>query len=199
MADTNPDELERRRLAAAEGRPSNEGRRLREGAEGLERVPQQQLVFRAMTLSDVPAICEIEREVFTSPWTAEAFINELTNNHFARYMVMEWRREVIGYGGMWTIMDEAHVTNIAVREAYQGQGLGERLLSELQRTAVFFGAGRMTLEVRVTNDRAIHLYKKLGFEPSGTRPGYYSDNGEDALIMWAELDHVKAGGQDDGA
>ncbi|WP_028563143.1 ribosomal protein S18-alanine N-acetyltransferase [Paenibacillus pinihumi] len=155
------------------------------------------MIFRSMQLEDVPVICQIEQQAFTSPWTAEAFINELTNNHFARYMVMEWEDKVIGYGGMWTIMDEAHVTNIAVCEGYRGQGLGERLLHELQRTAVFFGAGRMTLEVRVSNEPAKNLYRKLGFEPSGVRPGYYSDNGEDALIMWAELDQVKAGAQDD--
>ncbi|MBJ6360221.1 ribosomal protein S18-alanine N-acetyltransferase [Paenibacillus sp. MAHUQ-46] len=150
-----------------------------------------------MQLEDVPVICQIEQEAFTSPWTAEAFINELTNNHFARYMVMEWEGQAIGYGGMWTIMDEAHITNIAVRIGYRGQGLGERLLRELQRTAVFFGSARMTLEVRVSNEIAQNLYRKLGFEPSGVRPGYYSDNGEDALIMWAELDQVKAGVEDD--
>ncbi|GGG21410.1 ribosomal protein S18-alanine N-acetyltransferase [Paenibacillus abyssi] len=151
------------------------------------------LVFRAMRVGDIPMICEIEREAFTSPWTAEAFTNELTNNHFARYMVVQLESEIIGYGGMWTIMDEAHVTNIAIRSDYRGQGLGERLLREMQRTAVFFGSLRMTLEVRVSNEIAQNLYRKLGFEPSGIRPGYYSDNQEDALIMWADLEQVGAG------
>ncbi|MBP3965629.1 MULTISPECIES: ribosomal protein S18-alanine N-acetyltransferase [Paenibacillus] len=146
------------------------------------------LVFRLMTMSDVKTIVAIEQESFTSPWTEEAFVNELTNNHFARYMVMDYEGEVIGYGGMWTIMDEAHVTNVAVREQYRGRGLGEMLMVELQRAAVMFGAKRMTLEVRVSNEVAQRLYRKLGFEPSGVRPGYYSDNKEDALIMWAELD-----------
>ena len=145
------------------------------------------LVFRSMTLDDVPRIVEIEQEAFTCPWSREAFINELTNNHFARYLVMAYDREVIGYGGMWLIMDEAHVTNIAIRAGCRGLGLGERLLTELQRTAVFFGAARMTLEVRVSNEIAQRLYRKLGFEPSGIRPHYYSDNMEDALIMWANL------------
>ncbi|WP_219833943.1 ribosomal protein S18-alanine N-acetyltransferase [Paenibacillus sp. R14(2021)] len=146
-----------------------------------------QLVFRSMTLDDVPTIVAIELESFATPWTEEAFVNELTNNHFARYMVMDLDGRIIGYAGMWTIMDEAHVTNVAVREPYRGQGLGERLMVELQRTAVMFGSRRMTLEVRVSNSIAQRLYKKLGFEPSGIRPGYYSDNMEDALIMWAEL------------
>ncbi|WP_138755744.1 ribosomal protein S18-alanine N-acetyltransferase [Paenibacillus sinopodophylli] len=156
-----------------------------------------ELIYRAMTMADIPAIVDIEHEAFSSPWTAEAFTNELMNNMFARYMIMEYERQVIGYGGMWIIMDEAHVTNIAVRADFRGQGLGSCLLLEMQRTAVFFGAAKMTLEVRPSNEVAQQLYRKYGFEPAGIRPRYYSDNNEDALIMWAELDQVrlKAGEQ----
>lgn len=146
------------------------------------------LIYRAMTRDDIPAIMAIEHEAFTSPWTAEAFNNELTNNMFARYMIVEYEDQIIGYGGMWIIMDEAHVTNIALRADYRGYGLGNLLMEELKRTAVFFGAAKMTLEVRVTNELAQNLYRKHGFEPSGIRPRYYADNNEDALIMWAELD-----------
>lgn len=153
-------------------------------------VDTNKLVYRAMTMADIPPIVEIELEAFSSPWTTEAFTNELINNLFARYLVMEYRGEIIGYGGMWVIMDEAHVTNIAVRSDFRGQGLGHCLLFELQRTAVFFGAVKMTLEVRVSNEIAQRLYRKFGFEPSGIRPRYYSDN-EDALIMWAELDRER--------
>lgn len=146
------------------------------------------LVFRSMTLGDIDTIVAIEREAFTAPWTAEAFHNELSQNMFAKYMVMEQEGVILGYGGMWLIVDEAHVTNIAVREAYQGMGLGNKLMNELMRTAYWLGARRMTLEVRVSNERAQRLYRKYGFVPSGIRPGYYSDNREDALIMWADLD-----------
>ncbi|MBB6671051.1 ribosomal protein S18-alanine N-acetyltransferase [Cohnella nanjingensis] len=149
--------------------------------------PTNATVFRAMTLDDIGTIVAIEQESFTAPWTAEVFHNELMQNLFAKYMVMERDGAVLGYGGMWLIVDEAHVTNIAVREAYRGQGLGERLLREMMKTAHWLGARRMTLEVRVTNERAQRLYRKLGFSPSGLRPGYYSDNQEDALIMWADL------------
>ncbi len=149
------------------------------------------LVYRAMTLDDLPEILAIEHEAFASPWTEEAFRNELTNNMFARYLAVEYRGQVIGYGGMWIIMDEAHITNIAIRSDCRGKGLGHLLLEQLQRTAVFFGAERMTLEVRVSNEHAQSLYRKHGFEPSGLRPGYYSDNNEDALIMWAELDQKR--------
>nr|WP_079914609.1 MULTISPECIES: ribosomal protein S18-alanine N-acetyltransferase [unclassified Paenibacillus] len=140
-----------------------------------------------MQMDDIPAICEIEQEAFTTPWTAGAFQNELTNNQFARYMVMECDGEIAGYGGMWLIMEEAHVTNVAVRKKYRGQKLGERLMRELQKTASFFGAVRMTLEVRPSNQVAINLYEKLGFYSVGLRRGYYTDNREDAMIMWADL------------
>ncbi|WP_442604522.1 ribosomal protein S18-alanine N-acetyltransferase [Paenibacillus sp. KN14-4R] len=146
-----------------------------------------QLEFRSMTLEDIPYVLEIEKEAFTLPWSKDAFYNELTNNHFAHYMIMEVNGTVGGYAGMWLIVDEAHVTNIALKGMFRGQKLGERLLTELQRTAVFLGALRMTLEVRVSNEIAQNLYKKLGFTSSGVRPGYYTDNNEDALIMWAEL------------
>jgi [ribosomal protein S18]-alanine N-acetyltransferase len=149
--------------------------------------PQHALEFRTMRLEDIPFICEIELEAFATPWTAEAFYNELTNNHFAKYMVMELTGEVVGYGGMWLIVDEAHVTNIAVSAPYRGRKWGERLLIEMQKTASFMGAVRMTLEVRVSNLIAQRMYGKLGFYPVGTRRGYYSDNNEDAIIMWADL------------
>lgn len=155
-----------------------------------------QLVFRSMTLQDIPAVREIELEAFTAPWTPGAFHSELTNNQFAQYMVMEVDGVIAGYAGMWVIMDEAHVTNIAVRSQYRGQKLGERLLRELQRTAVFLGSKRMTLEVRVSNYIAQGLYRKLGFKESGVRKGYYTDNNEDALIMWADLDASLVQNQD---
>lgn len=153
-------------------------------------------VFRAMGLEDIPHILVIEREAFTMPWTEQAFRNELTHNHFASYMVMELNGEIIGYAGLWAIVDEAHVTNIAVLERFRGRKWGERLLDELMRTAVFLGMRSITLEVRVTNEVAQNLYRKKGFRPAGTRKGYYSDNREDALIMWAELPSFD--GQEDG-
>ncbi|MFD0960876.1 ribosomal protein S18-alanine N-acetyltransferase [Paenibacillus chungangensis] len=146
-----------------------------------------QLMYRAMTVHDIPAILAIEEEAFTIPWSEEAFRNELMNNMFARYVVMEYRNELIGYGGMWIIVDEAHITNVAIRGDCRGMGLGSRLLERLRATAVEYGAVRMTLEVRVSNEHAQRLYRKQGFQPSGIRKGYYSDNNEDALIMWAEL------------
>lgn len=145
------------------------------------------LVFRLMKVEDIPHIMVIEREAFTMPWTEEAFRNELTHNHFAKYMVMELQDQIIGYAGLWAIVDEAHVTNIALLEVFRGRKWGERLLDELMKTASYLGMKSITLEVRVSNQIAQNLYRKKGFRSAGTRKGYYSDNREDALIMWADL------------
>jgi len=151
-------------------------------------LPTPQTVgFRKMTVADIETIVSIEKECFAVPWTKEAFYNELVHNHFAHYFVMLWRGEVIGYGGLWTIVDEAHVTNVGLRAAYRGRKLGERMMRELVGYAVRQGMKRMTLEVRVSNTVAQRLYEKFGFRTEGVRRGYYSDNGEDALIMWADL------------
>ena len=93
----------------------------------------------------------------------------------------------MGYAGMWIILDEGHITNIAVDPTYRRQGIGQGLLDELTKLAVERGAIAMTLEVRVSNAEAQSLYTKLGFVPRGIRKGYYQDNKEDALIMWREL------------
>ncbi len=154
--------------------------------------------FRAMKLEDIDTIVAIEQEAFSEPWTKEAFINELTNNMFAKYVIVECAGQIAGYGGMWIIVDEAHVTNIAIASAFRGKGMGSLLMERLQASATYFGAARMTLEVRVSNLAAQSLYKKYGFEEAGVRPGYYSDNQEDALIMWAELNSKQQRNEEKG-
>ncbi len=91
---------------------------------------------------------------------------------------------IVGYGGLWLMVDEAHITTLAVMPSLRGQGIGELLLNGLIDQAIELQATRLTLEVRISNESAQRLYLKYGFEPSGTRPRYYTDNGEDALIMW---------------
>jgi [ribosomal protein S18]-alanine N-acetyltransferase len=159
--------------------------------------PEAALEFRSMRYEDIPYVCEIEEEAFSTPWTSGAFHNELTHNQFAHYMILDIGGEVAGYGGMWLIMDEAHVTNIAIRDMYRGRKLGKRLLQELMRTASFLGAKRMTLEVRASNHIAQSLYEKLGFTSAGIRKGYYTDNREDAIIMWTDLPRSERDGLED--
>ncbi|MFD2670826.1 ribosomal protein S18-alanine N-acetyltransferase [Marinicrinis sediminis] len=153
----------------------------------MESIESMEPQIRKMTLQDVPAICMIEREAFATPWSEEAFIHELTQNHFACYLVMETGNQIVGYGGMWMVMNEAHITNIAITEAYRGRKWGEKLLDRLQQIAKDYGCSGMTLEVRVSNEIAQQLYRKFGFREEGIRKRYYSDNQEDALIMWADL------------
>lgn len=152
-----------------------------------------EITFRRMTLKDLDEIMVIEKDSFTAPWSRNAFTGELTDNHFARYLVMEHVGTIIGYGGMWLIIDEAHVTNIAVSPLFRGRKLGELLLLQMMAVAYVEGARKITLEVRVSNYQAQNLYRKLGFVEAGLRRGYYSDNREDALIMWADIPEPEDG------
>ncbi|ACJ32589.1 ribosomal protein S18-alanine N-acetyltransferase [Anoxybacillus sp. LAT_35] len=143
--------------------------------------------FRFMTIQDLDRIVEIEQRSFTLPWSRSSFHQELTNNPYARYIVMEHDGQIIGYCGMWLVMDEAHITNIAVLPEFRGKKLGEALMKQAMALAREEGAKTMTLEVRVSNIVAQSLYRKLGFLNGGIRKRYYSDNQEDALVMWVNL------------
>ncbi|MBM7705084.1 ribosomal protein S18-alanine N-acetyltransferase [Metabacillus iocasae] len=143
--------------------------------------------FRLMEMEDIDDVVEIEHQSFATPWSREAFYNELVNNQFSTYIVMEENEKVVGYCGTWIVVDEAHITNIALLPAYRGKGLGELLLNNVINLVKEMGAISMTLEVRISNYTAQSLYRKLGFEPGGIRKNYYSDNNEDALVMWVNL------------
>lgn len=146
------------------------------------------VVIRKMTLSDVDQVYDVEKLTFSLPWSRDSFQNELSHNHFAHYLVLELEGKVVGYGGMWLIGDEAHITNIAIAPEFRGRKWGEKLLVAMKHYAIHRGAVAMTLEVRISNHVAQSLYQKFGFEKTGIRPKYYSDNGEDALIMWVNFD-----------
>ncbi|HEY6103164.1 MAG TPA: ribosomal protein S18-alanine N-acetyltransferase [bacterium] len=137
-----------------------------------------------MVMDDIGRVLEIERESFRTPWPTDAYTHELRENRLASYIVARVADELVGYAGMWVILDEAHITTIAVDLRYRGQHIGERLLIGLIDAALDRGARWMTLEVRRSNDVAQALYKKYGFREIGTRKGYYSDNREDAIVMW---------------
>lgn len=147
----------------------------------------EKIKIRAMKIEDLENICELELLSFTTPWSRESFIHELTKNAFAIYLVAEVNGKACGYCGMWRVLDEAHITNVAVHPDWRGKSLGKRLMKEIMKKARKKGAIRMTLEVRVSNMVARKLYEKLGFTEEGIRKGYYSDNMEDAVIMWVNL------------
>jgi [ribosomal protein S18]-alanine N-acetyltransferase len=143
--------------------------------------------IRFMTIDDLDDVMEVEEKSFTVPWKREAFINEIEKNHFSTYIAVEDEGRVIGYCGVWLVVDEAHITNVAVLPGYRGQGLGELLMRKIMEVSIEFGARVMTLEVRKSNEAAQRLYRKLGFQNGGIRKRYYSDNQEDALVMWVNL------------
>lgn len=172
-----------------------------------------------MRETDVPRVQEIERQSFTTPWSATTYLRELRSPEYSRYIVArssrtrprdeqppepEPRRNwlanllparfgtqatpspypVVGYGGIWLTVDEAHITTIASAPEVRGKGIGELLLNGLIDLGLELGARFMTLEVRVSNEVAQKLYLKYGFQARGTRRRYYTDNNEDALVMW---------------
>lgn len=143
-------------------------------------------LIRFMRLKDVDAVADIEEATFARPWSRDSFRQELTRNAVARYLVAEEGGEILGYAGAWVIMDESHITNIAVREDARGRGLGKKLTAELLQVLSNLGACYATLEVRVSNERAQTLYKSLGFVSVGKRKRYYEDNNEDAYLMVCE-------------
>ena len=143
--------------------------------------------FRLMNLDDLDQIMVVEHESFTLPWSRGAFYNELVQNHFAKYIVLEVDEKIVGYCGVWLVIDEAHITNIALLPEYRGRKLGEALLRKLMDYARENGAKTMTLEVRVSNNVAQSLYRKLGFQGGAIRKNYYTDSHEDALVMWVNL------------
>ncbi|MCY0882088.1 MAG: ribosomal protein S18-alanine N-acetyltransferase [Firmicutes bacterium] len=139
-----------------------------------------------MYLADLEAVLVIESHSFPTPWSRKAFQTELLENNFATYLVVEYQEKVVAYGGMWIILDESHITNVAVHPDYRGHHLGEAIMQGLIERSRSLGVKRMTLEVRRSNLVAQNLYKKLGFVQLGLRRGYYTDTHEDAFIMWKD-------------
>ena len=141
------------------------------------------LVVGPMRMADVGAVLEIERLSFSSPWPAFAFEQELTANRLAHYRVARLGDRVVAFGGIWLMVDEAHITTFGVHPDHRRRGIARRLLLQLAEVALELGSARMTLEVRVGNEPAQRLYRSFGFNVTGRRVAYYSDDGEDALVM----------------
>jgi len=141
------------------------------------------VVVDPMRLDDVAAVHEIERLSFRTPWPAYAFEQELRANRLARYIVARAGDRIVGFAGIWMMVDEAHVTTFGVHPDWRRQAIGRQLLLNLVELADSIGARRLTLEVRESNIAARVLYQRFGFEVVGRRKAYYTDDGEDALVM----------------
>jgi len=144
------------------------------------------IVVEDMRITDVDAVQEVERASFPLPWPANAFRHELTQNKNAHYIVAKEGERIVGYAGLWLSLDEAHITTFAVLPDFRRRKIGERLLIALFQRSERLGAEWLTLEVRASNLPAQRLYEKYGFRAAGVRRRYYSDNNEDAIIMWTE-------------
>ena len=143
-------------------------------------------LIRRMTIDDVPTVAAIEAATFPTPWSEDAFRKEITDNPVARYLVAEKDGAVIGFAGAWIILDESHITNIAILAEHRGNGYGRALTAALMQYLSNLVAAYATLEVRKSNVTAQNLYKSLGYVSVGVRKRYYEDNGEDALLMVCE-------------
>jgi len=165
---------------------------------------RQQLALELMREADVATVQEIEREIFATPWPRNAYYRELASRASAHYIVL--RQEglvespalfkapdidptIIGYGGMWRMYDEAHVTTIGVRHDLHHRGHGRIVFAGLVQAAYDMGAKWVTLEVRTTNENEMKMYEGFSFKVIGRRKGYYTDNGEDAIVMWSDSIH----------
>ena len=142
------------------------------------------LIIRQAEESDIRPMAEMDILCFTAPWSEESFTQEIKENNMAFYIVAEIDGKVAGYAGLWCIVDEGHITNVAVHPDFRRRGIGEALVSVLLTHTIENGILSHTLEVRESNAAAISLYTKFGFVPAGKRKNYYEDNNEDAIIMW---------------
>ena len=146
-----------------------------------------QVAVNRMMMDDIDEVMEIEHASFTLPWSRDSFEQEISNNPHAFYVVARVDSKIVGYGGIWVVLDEGHVTNIAVHPRFRRLGIGSAMLSEILAYALSQKVVFLTLEVRETNIAAQKLYSSFNFCIVGRRKKYYTDNNEDAFIMNVEL------------
>jgi len=142
------------------------------------------VIIRQAGPADTADIFEIEKLCFPDPWSKDSIRYELEENEKAFYLVAEHSGKVVGYMGLWWILDEGHITNVAVRPGYRNRKIAEGIIRVMLEHTIGAGILHHTLEVRRDNQPAINLYEKFGFQVDGVRKGYYQFDGEDALIMW---------------
>lgn len=147
--------------------------------------PSGELVVRPASITDLGEVARIERDSFADPWSTEALFSELLADQMRHPLVAERNGSVCGYIMAWVVVDQLHVLNIATDPECLRQGVATSLLREATRRALPLGVVEITLEVRRSNYPALGFYRRHGFVQAGVRPGYYQDNGEDALILTA--------------
>lgn len=171
------------------------------------------LALRYMRPSDIARVVEIDKQSFSTPWSARSYTYEIKESNYSHMVVLEDQREytiqgwkrflrnlngntngyemrhnLLGYGGLWRIMEEAHISTIATEKSQRGKGYGEILLAAMIKRSLTLGATYVVLEVRVSNTVAQKLYEKYEFEVVDRKTNYYRDNGEDAFDMRLDLE-----------
>jgi len=155
---------------------------------GKERL--QSFSIAGMSIEDIPGVLVVENASFPTPWSESAFRYELQENPYASLFVAKTRDglEIIAFACAWIVDQEMKVNNIAVRPDFRSRGVGTRFLKFLLDYAASQGCREVTLEVRPSNEIALHLYHQAGFAPVGRRKQYYTDTHEDAIVMWRRID-----------
>jgi [ribosomal protein S18]-alanine N-acetyltransferase len=151
-----------------------------------DQTPASDLVIRVMTQNDLEIVSALDRKLSPIPWSRDTFISEL-NATISRNLVAVLNGTIVGYISFWVVAEEVQIQNVIVEKDYRGRGIASRLLNSMMEIARSQGVLNATLEVRSGNKSAISLYLKNGFVVKGVRRKYYDNDGDDALIMWAEL------------
>ncbi|MCD8196987.1 MAG: ribosomal protein S18-alanine N-acetyltransferase [Lachnospiraceae bacterium] len=144
-------------------------------------------MIRPMTEADVSEVAELEQNTFTTPWSEQSLRESLGKVDYL-FLVCEEQGTIVGYGGLLRVGDEADLLDIAVAEGDRGRGIGTAIVAELLRRGRALGIRAFTLEVRVSNCEALHVYEKLGFTREGLRKEFYEKPREDAAILWLRTD-----------
>ena len=157
---------------------------MKEPSGKVVKIMQDNIFLRPMTKADVRAVAMIEKACFRTPWTERMLLSDLKNDVSQYFVAEDDAKEMLAYLGMWILFDEAHITNVAVMPKFRRQGIAKKIMLHGMQNAISLGATQMTLEVRETNAGAQALYFGMDFVSAGRRKKYYTDTGEDALILW---------------
>lgn len=149
------------------------------------------MLIREMDIDDLKRVVALEEQLFTSAWRESDFLYEILRNDFSKNYVLEDDGCIVGYIGVWIMYEQAQITTIGVDPNYQRRGLGRELMKTVMDIAMEYGCEMMSLEVRVSNHKAISLYESLGFQNVSIRKDYYKDNHEDAYLMIKRLEEEK--------
>lgn len=146
---------------------------------------KKDILIRSMEIEDLEQVCNIENQIFSKPWTREGFLSSLSDSNNI-YLVVQRNDEIVGYCGLWGVVGEGQINNVAVKSLFRGQGIGQCMLTKLLQEGKKNSLTSFTLEVRESNAVAIGLYERLGFQSVGIRKNFYEEPREGAVIMWLE-------------